>query len=196
MSKVFHCHYFFGQTFLVLPASCSHLSSQISAGWVLVHFNFHHYAANCFCGLFFNREADIATTKRLFLFTFLGLDNSGLSDPFAKIYICDQSRATQVNCDILDSWHFVRLNIPGDWRDPVPHLGRAPGVPQAGGARAEGGHQEDSTPGHHRDIRLWQGEANIGVIIWARITINFSSTKLSLSAERSPLQQCTSMRTW
>ena len=106
MSKVFHCHYFFGQTFLVFPASCSHLSSQISAGWVLVHFNFHHYAANCFCGLFFNREADIATTKRLFLFTFLGLDNSGLSDPFAKIYICDQSRATQVKCKISDFWHY------------------------------------------------------------------------------------------
>lgn len=142
MSKVFHCHYFFGQTFLVLPASCSHLSSQISAGWVLVHFNFHHYAANCFCGLFFNREADIATTKRLFLFTFLGLDNSGLSDPFAKIYICDQSRATQVKCKIFDFWHFS--DFPPRWLTrPCPPPGTSswcsPGWWCTGGGRTSRG---------------------------------------------------------
>ena len=49
----------------------------------------------------------------MFYLCFLGLDNSGLSDPFAKIYICDQSRATQVKYKMVPDF------MPCSWKHRV-----------------------------------------------------------------------------
>ena len=49
----------------------------------------------------------------MFYLCFLGLDNSGLSDPFAKIYICDQSRATQVKYKMVPDF------MPCSWKPRV-----------------------------------------------------------------------------
>ena len=122
---------------------------------------------------------------------FIGLDNSGLSDPFAKIFVCDRCRKTQVNIVWTDHVYHLMLHINllyiGNWWDLVPHLGWAAGIWEDCGPWKDGGHQESSSSGYHWDLWLWQGN------IWKYpihtfILFYFSSTKQSLLVEHFPHQ--------
>ena len=64
---------------------------------------------------FFQLRAHIYQARSL-----IGLDNSGLSDPFAKIFVADCSRTTQVERE----HHFNTDKIPGPWTDSKALLSR------------------------------------------------------------------------
>ena len=129
----------------------------------------------------------------MFYLCFLGLDNSGLSDPFAKIYICDQSRATQVKYNIVPDF------MPCSWR-PGVQLDLSQVI------------DETLSPtwdellvfprlmvhGRREDIKRTPPLVTIEIYDYDKVTtmkhetriiVDFSSIKLSSSEEHSPLQQ-------